>query len=441
MRDLSPWLGFCHICKEADDTRSSQQTLVAAWADSVEGFEREVHFHTNTHGLQMTLADEVLPAAEWMAKHPDRKDAQRLAAKVSVKHPVEIGALGGGASGADGQPDDTEGYLHIEEIEGVEPLDSQFGVHPPKTVPDALYEPLFGQPDPTPAEGTQYGSSDKVPPLHTYAILDAAKVVNFVEMLEASGLEHRCLFKGEAAEEMRDVAPYVVRLEEDVDFTRNLFSHDPEQEVPWFMWDREPGIYVRSRGSLDDMWRHFRKFTKVQDESGKWFYFRFWEGDFLFALRSLKLEDARSVAKLFTSPVCFICLHNSSLAVWKQMQLFDPNIQHENRITINTAIKALFDEIVIERQKKAYITQAYRRIKAVKTNISVNKDHLIALRDWLASYGFRETEHLAEAVSILETRYKNPDGILPPSLLKVLTNKDKGPAARLWLLQNKNYRD
>jgi len=112
--------------------------------------------------------------------------------------------------------------------------------------------------------------------------------VNFVEMLEASGLEHRCLFKGEAAQEMRDVAPYVVRLEEGVDFTRNLFSHDPEQEVPWFMWDREPGIYIRSRGSLDDMWKHFRKFTKVQDEDGKWFYFRFFD-----PVSALKILDQK----------------------------------------------------------------------------------------------------------------------------------------------------
>ena len=152
MRELSPWLGFCHIRNETDDARSSQQTLVAAWADSVEAFEREVHFHTNTHGLQMILAEEVLPATEWMQKHPDRKDAQRLAAKVRGKHPVEIGSLGRGMTGrgVDGESDDdTEGYLHIEEIKGVEPLDNQFGVHPPKTVPDALYQPLFGQPDPT----------------------------------------------------------------------------------------------------------------------------------------------------------------------------------------------------------------------------------------------------------------------------------------------------
>ena len=278
MRNLSPWLGLCHIRKETDDPRSSRKTLVAVWTGSVEGFEREVHFHTNTHGLQMILAEEVLPSDDWLVKHPDRKDAQRLAGKVSAKHPVEIGTLNGAAA-AGAQPDDTEGYLHIEEIEGVEPLDSQFGVHPPKTVPDVLYDPLFGQPDPTPAEVAQYGSADKVPPLHTYAILDAAKVVNFVEMLEASGLKHRCLFKGEAAQEMRDVAPYVVRLEEDVDFTRNLFSHDPEQDVPWFMWDRDPGIYVRSRGSLEDMWKHYRKFIRLVDENEKWYYHRFYEDE------------------------------------------------------------------------------------------------------------------------------------------------------------------
>ena len=61
MSEFTPWLGFCHIRKEADDARSSQQTLIAAWADSVEGFEREVHFHTNTHGLQMILPRRFFP--------------------------------------------------------------------------------------------------------------------------------------------------------------------------------------------------------------------------------------------------------------------------------------------------------------------------------------------------------------------------------------------
>ena len=263
MREFAPWLGICHLRQLADDSPDTQPTLTAVWTDSVESFEHELHVHTNSHGLQMIWSEGVMPAEEWLTSHSDRTDGARLAAKVSEKCPVEIGALGAGVTRLD-LGDTPESYLHIEEIGGVAPLDAQLGVNPLKTVPDALYEPLFGQPEPSTAEVAEYGGAEKVPPLNTYAILDAAKVVNFVEILEASGLEHRCLFKGKAAEEMRDVAPYVVRLEEGNDFTRNLFSHDPDKDVPWFMWDKEPGIYVRSRGSFAGMWKHFRKFTKCK---------------------------------------------------------------------------------------------------------------------------------------------------------------------------------
>jgi len=266
-----PWIGQCHIRKTTDDS-PSRPILAAVLADSFESFEREMHVYISARGQQMIWAENVLPADEWLAKYPDHKNAHRLAANVSEKNPVELDTLG-----ADGEGDNY--YLHIEEIDGVEPLDSQFGVHPLKTVPDALYEPLFGQPEPTPAEVAQFGSIDAVPPLNTYAILDAAKVVNFVEMLETSDLQFHCLFKGEAKDELRDVAPYVVQLEVDNIFTRNLFSKDPKRALPWFMWDCEPGIYIRSRGSLDDMRRHFRKFTRVQDKDGKWFYHRFYDDE------------------------------------------------------------------------------------------------------------------------------------------------------------------
>jgi len=393
MRELSPWLGFCHIRNETDDARSSQQTLVAAWADSVEAFEREVQFHTNTHGLQMILAEDVMPAAEWAQNHPDRKDAQRLAAKVSAKHPVEIGTPRAGASGlgAGGQPDDSQGYLHIEEIKGVEPLDSQFGMHPPKTVPDALYEPLFGQPDPTPSEVAQYGGADKVPPLNTYAILDAAKVVNFVEMLEASGLEHRCLFKGESAEEMRDVAPYVVRLEEDVDFTRNLFSHDPGQEVPWFMWEREPGIYVRSRGSLEEMWRHFRKFTKVQDEDGKWYYFRFWEGEY--TLSAFDIFNGAEIATFFGKSFNFIIrspIENNIKTVALQN-----GTEHllKCKLILHKRLMIKFSQTTLLLNKK-------RMFESLKREYSINRAEFEygykALREW----GFQDTDIILKLFSL-----------------------------------------
>lgn len=97
--------------------------------------------------------------------------------------------------------------LSVGTIADVEPLDDQFGVHPPRTVPDALHAPLFGQPEPTRAEIATHGDRDKVPPMRTYAILDAAKVFGLAETLAASGLDHRCLFKGAAFAELKDVAP------------------------------------------------------------------------------------------------------------------------------------------------------------------------------------------------------------------------------------------
>lgn len=168
-----------------------------------------------------------------------------------------------------------EDLLCIKTIQDIEPLDAQFGVDMPKTVPDALYEALFGQPDPIQAELEQAENDpDKVPPLHTYAILDAAKVPGLPELLATSGLEHRCFFKGETYEELRNVAPWVVCLEEGNAFSRNLFT---KSDAPWHVWGVERGVYIRSRQSFDRLWQHLRKFTKLQNGAKGDSFLRYWE--------------------------------------------------------------------------------------------------------------------------------------------------------------------
>lgn len=192
-----------------------------------------------------------------MAHHNDSLDPWALEALEHLPHTA-------------GEP-----LLSVEAIEGVEPLDDQFGAHPPKTVPDAVYDLLFGQFDLTDEERQAVGDgSDDLPRMQTYAILDAAKVSDLVELLEASGLQHLCLFKGDAYDELKTVAPWVVRLEEGNTFTRRLFTTG---KAPWNLWNKNPGIYVRSRRDIEALQRHLRKFTKIQDENGKWHFFRFWE--------------------------------------------------------------------------------------------------------------------------------------------------------------------
>ncbi|MGH1454831.1 MAG: DUF4123 domain-containing protein [Paracoccaceae bacterium] len=45
---------------------------------------------------------------------------------------------------------------------------------------------------------------------------------------------------------------------------------------------------VRSERDLNQVWQHLRKFTRLRDDAGKWFYFRFWEpGLFAFICNSM----------------------------------------------------------------------------------------------------------------------------------------------------------
>ena len=114
-----------------------------------------------------------------------------------------------------------ESYLTVAEIADVEPLDAQMGVWPQRSAPDALIEPLFGQPDPTDTDVAKYGST--VPELKTYAILDAAKMSYLLTgLLDASGLRFQSLYQGEALEELAEVAPYLVELKQDNKFTKAL---------------------------------------------------------------------------------------------------------------------------------------------------------------------------------------------------------------------------
>ncbi|AGT11033.1 DUF4123 domain-containing protein [Paracoccus aminophilus] len=166
--------------------------------------------------------------------------------------------------------------LCAKAIANVAPLDAQLGISPKKTVPDALWDALFGQPEPQAVEIAD------LPRLQTFAILDAAKVTHLPELLEDSGLEHRCLFKGSAYDALKNVSPWIVRLEDDNSFTRNLFTCG---EAYWHLWGSLPGFYVRSHESLHDMWRHFRKFTRVEDNEGRGFYLRFWDRSVLNAAR------------------------------------------------------------------------------------------------------------------------------------------------------------
>ena len=182
----------------------------------------------------------------------------------------------------------------------VKPLDAQFAADDPVIVPEELQEVFFG------TSG-----------LSTFAILDAAKIPNLPELLDQSELEHRCLFKGALEEDYRDAAPWVVNLDPSKPFVRFLFTQDDATQAPWFLWGMDAGIFARSPEPLEQVWRHFRKFTHVRDETGKWYYFRFWEPSFLNAFMTWpdpKSTVARDLRQTVAGGIDLFVPNNEGLA-------------------------------------------------------------------------------------------------------------------------------
>ncbi len=153
----------------------------------------------------------------------------------------------------------------------------------------ALARALFG-----PVDWHTDGKSSK-----TYALLDAARLFGLKELLEGSGLIFECLFTAEAAEELGDVAPYLVQLQPDCNLTRALLSGVTKGGPPWEMWPLGGASFLRSDMEISALRRHFRKFTRLFDDStGRWNFFRFYAPEVMMSIvANMEPEGFRSFTK------------------------------------------------------------------------------------------------------------------------------------------------
>jgi len=101
-----------------------------------------------------------------------------------------------------------------------------------------------------------------------YAIIDAGRSDDVFIKLMQSGCEYLNLFRGEKAKELATVSPYLVVLEYDDPFARELISEG---------WGESWGIFLRSQAKLKELQSHFREFLMVVDEAGTPFYFRYYD--------------------------------------------------------------------------------------------------------------------------------------------------------------------
>ncbi|MFV0409684.1 MAG: DUF4123 domain-containing protein, partial [Paracoccus sp. (in: a-proteobacteria)] len=183
--------------------------------------------------------------------------------------------------------DDRNRFLHVEPLEGIEPIAPK-AKH--RELSSSLRSSLFG--------GLSKAEAANTADRHesTYAILDATKIFGLPETLDGSGLHYQCLYQGDALTENGDFAPWVVRLEESNRLTKALFTLG---ESPLALWQDNVGIFLRTRLTLDQLCRHLRRFVRLRDEDGQWYYFRFWEPLTLLALCRHAHQDEALARRFF----------------------------------------------------------------------------------------------------------------------------------------------
>jgi hypothetical protein len=130
---------------------------------------------------------------------------------------------------------------------------------------------------------------------HTFAVLDGASVPELLEKIHTLEPKCECLYMGELEPDMMEVAPYLVQLEPESEFTN------------WVMtagWGKHWGIFAQTPADFRELRQHFRRFLIVYNAEGRPLMFRYYDPRVLRAhLPNCKVDELTALFGPVTSYV------------------------------------------------------------------------------------------------------------------------------------------
>ncbi len=90
----------------------------------------------------------------------------------------------------------------------------------------------------------------------------------------------KSLFQGKFGDDTAKVAPYlieVIRDEAHIHTGEMMGLFSLKSALHEFNWEDNLGIFIHSYADFDSVYQHLRKFPMLQDERGKWHFFRFYD--------------------------------------------------------------------------------------------------------------------------------------------------------------------
>lgn len=101
-----------------------------------------------------------------------------------------------------------------------------------------------------------------------YAVLDAARSERVLPVLRASGGRFESLYEGWKAQELAEVAPYLVALPAATPLWDALLREG---------WGDAWGVFLHGALPFEDLRRHLRRFLRVRAEDGRRMLFRWYD--------------------------------------------------------------------------------------------------------------------------------------------------------------------
>lgn len=154
-----------------------------------------------------------------------------------------------------------------------------------------------------------------------YAILDGARDPRIYASVLTSGCEHECLYTGELEADLRQTAPYLLRIDRDKPYLRQLIERG---------WGDNWGIFLRSTAPFKALRRHLRGFLMVYDPNIRPLYFRYYDPRVL--RMYLPTCNAQELATVFGPIECFL-LEDQTADALLSMRLRD-DLLHPGRTAL-----------------------------------------------------------------------------------------------------------
>ncbi len=266
------WILSCEAMKADDEAQERYELQVAVLLDSHQKLDEQINSLLKERGYLFLYSGEAKPIIQHL-EEADFYDqaAIDLSQQVSAEQPIafkEIRLIVNESKHV------SEEYLTFTQIDTPAlPVQDDVVYWEKPWLNDDLKTLLFSQPDNLP---------DNIS-LNTYLILDAGLYVNIKGVFDLDLIDSvsiQCLYKGETAKQLEKIAPYIVDMtlpNKQYDSLREEVIDTPKFHRDYFEkhWGKNSGIFIRSTANMEDVSKHFRKFTKVEHPEGRRVFFHY----------------------------------------------------------------------------------------------------------------------------------------------------------------------